>query len=805
MSVIVRDVPLQATQSYDAPRGLPRVRMTANALGVQMLAAVNGEGAYTANKHHKRRARKLSRKARAHFARARSSGWGGRGGRSRRGRGGYASRWSSYKKGRKASKKARKAYAKHHVKHDLKKFAKQMGVKYKDLKGQLRGKGGSGGVSSPYNASYCAPGKASQRAGGQCATGTATSLSPNGRRRFRRSSSWKGYAMSTKKRRSRKSSRRGRRGAKRGRARASKRSGRGRRFRRNGDEDDIDEMLANMTPNRRGGWKKRGRGSKKRWGKGGRGSGGYAKRMLKQLGLEDTFASSGFDDPVAAIMAREFESKLAGDPVKLAIAHQMLAKQFWPRQSGYSRGKIPIRVVLDPITGRERTIKVPWHGKVRTAYGPYKRRKGKGGAYSYEYKKGKHIPDWALAGAFSQSDFDTGSDPKVSERARNIFNARLDAANKIIERADKLQALSGTVREHGSRYTPNAHRRSKKMSSRRRRGRRSAAGRKRNKRGQFVSTKRRGRKSRKSSSRRGRKSSKRGRLSSKRRGRSSKRRGRSSKRRGRSSKRRGGRSSKRRGCRGRRMRANELVSGIKAAFSQMLKPLAGFSAHKILRGMLFNAGVLSMVPPEYALLASSVLTGIVLMVGAEAALGEATGTELSIGIAVSVAQDALNQVLVAMGQKPMLAGPGVGYQRTTRWQRGAGEYELRGLGRMGEYELRGLGRMPVIQAAAGYGEYELRGFDGSPTFDGLRPEDSDKALDLVDRASMDDLWVSPERQAGEYVNTQLRPELPMFTADSLRNEGVPGRWQGVPERDIWIPDDPADRVQSGGIFSDGNT
>jgi len=283
------------------------------------------------------------------------------------------------------------------------------------------------------------------------------------------------------------------------------------------------------------------------------------------------------------------------------------------------------------------------------------------------------------------------------------------------------------------------------------------------------------------------------------------------------------------------MRANELVSGIKAAFSQMLKPLAGFSAHKILRGMLFNAGVLSMVPPEYALLASSVLTGIVLMVGAEAALGEATGTELSIGIAVSVAQDALNQVLVAMGQKPMLAGPGVGYQRTTRWQRGAGEYELRGLGRMGEYELRGLGRMPVIQAAAGlgytqaaaglgytqaaagfgrmpviqaaagYGEYELRGFDGSPTFDGLRPEDSDKALDLVDRASMDDLWVSPERQAGEYVNTQLRPELPLFTADSLRNEGVPGRWQGVPDRDIWIPDDPADRVQSGGIFSDGNT
>lgn len=879
-AIRVTEVPLRETTSYEAPSLRNRVRMTRNGLGVQMLANVNGEGAYEANGRRKQR-----RKARKHARRAKSWSRAAKRSRSR------SSRRYAYKQAKRYGKKSRKRWRKYNDKTAMKRMAHSVGLKRKELEAILRAKGAtkaeakaeakaatSGGGGGGGGAAYQS---ASEARDGNVYGDDFQFYSPNGRRRGRRSDSvsrsrsnrkaarrWsgsegnmarrkgrksrrsarrgrrsnrRGYGRARKTRRSRKSYRRSRgRSRRKSRGRGRRRSKRGsrRRFRRNGE--GAFEMNGRRRWRGKKSWRRRG-GYNKR--------GGVSKKFLKSLGLD----AEEYGNPLQAMLADELIAKHSGDPDKLQKALKRLASATNPSQYRKGRFKIPVEVVVDPITGKKKRIDVPYYGKARVAYGPY-RRKVRKGRLTYEYKKGKHIPTWALVGAPSKKFFESHRDLYASQLSM-LEAARREGAGRVEARSQKAQEkllkrfwATAAGEDGGDMYTPNRRRGRK---SRRGRGRRrfSARARRasmRNLRKAWASNRRRGRKGRKGrkygrrrSKRRGRKSyrrngRKRGR--SRRRGRGrrgSKRRSRGRRRGRKGGRRRGRKRGRRRSKRGRgrarrrgrgrrrfrRNAAEDILSSVKEGFSIGL-PVAGGLAVSRLAG-----GFLEQLAPVQGVFGASgplgtfgrpALLALVAAVGIPAAIAMLPGMighEKAMLVAAGLGGSVIASVFGTFVPSSGLAGS-IGWENTSGWGRKfpMGAYELRGLG---AYETRGNQARPVQalagytqamagaprQAMAGYTQamaaYELRGL-GDATYDGVQPHQADAAL--TEAEALADV-------EGEYVPRGWRPEQPLFYQDPLAQLGVPGDMGGgVAARSIWLPGQDIDETTTvGGLFDDPNS
>lgn len=685
-----------------------------------------------------------------------------------------------------------------------------------------------------------------------------------GHRKARRRSRSTGY-RSAARRKGRKAHRRVAR-----RSRRTTRTRGRRRMRRNGadefEENGSDEYEANgadedddFAPNKKRGKKK----AKRKAAKAGK-KGIFSNKMLRDLGV---LRDAGNADPVASIVLDQLAERALNGSISVdqyKALRKQIAKSAFPAQKGSGKHMIPIQVT-DPFSGKTKTVNVPWKGKVRTAFGPFKRRT-KDGALSYEWEKGRHIPQWALVGAYSPKDYDVmvSKDPTWSAEsnaiAARIHNLRLENAerhSKEIERKiEKLQAklnrsLYSTPGGAGdSRYdegmdamTPNARGRSRRKSSRRGKRRMSAKQRAAFKKMIAAGARKRRGKGRRKTSRKARRSGKRrsskrsykkngrrsyGRRKARKSGKRRSTRGRSRGRKfGRRKARRSGkRRSSRRSSRGRRktrgrgrrrMRRNGLAD-ITANLPKILAGTLGFVAQRGLTSVLggYVAPMLSFAG-SYAPLLTSL--GVAVAGSLLAYMVPGYGVPIALGMGVSFAVDGLRTAV------PSLPGlSGIPYMNTSGWGsrslsayelRGLGQYELRGLGAspqqaLAAYELRGLGASPQQALAGGYAQALAGGYSQAMAAyelrglgaEGILPSQADAALDMADQGGEAD---SLTMQGGEYVNTQLRPGLPEFWADPLSDIGVPGgAGGGVPWKSIWNPDQ-SGIDPTGGIFDDPNT
>lgn len=683
-----------------------------------------------------------------------------------------------------------------------------------------------------------------------------------GHRKARRRSRSTGY-RSAARRKGRKAHRRVAR-----RSRRTTRTRGRRRMRRNGadefEENGSDEYEANgadedddFAPNKKRGKKKAKRKSIKATSKG-----IFGNKMLRQLGLIEDFGGA---NPMASILLDRLAERAQSGQITLdqyKALRKQIAKAAFPKQKGSGKHLIPVEVT-DPFSGKTKMVKVPWKGKIRTAFGPFKRRT-KDGVLSYEWEKGEHIPDWALQGAYSRGDLMAMySDPEFASESQAIYqriqalraqNAGRESAEidrKIEKLKDKLARVQNKslYNTKSDAMTPNARGRSRRKSSRRGKRRMSAKQRAAFKKMIAAGARKRRGKGRRKTSRKARRSGKR--RSSKRRSskRSYKKNGRrsygrrkarkSGKRRStrgrsrgrkfgrRKARRSGKRRSSRRSSRGRktrsrgrrRMRRNGLAD-ITANLPKILAGTLGFVAQRGLTSVL--GGQLNPMlsfAGSYAPLLTSL--GVAVVGSLLAYMVPGYGVPIALGMGVSFAVDGLRTAV------PSLPGlSGIPYANTSGWGsrslsayelRGLGQYELRGLGAspqqaLAAYELRGLGATPQQALAGGYAQ----ALAGGPGYaqamaayelrglgqEGILPSQADAALDMADQGGEAD---SLTMQGGEYVNTQLRPGLPEFWADPLSDIGVPGgAGGGVPWKSIWNPDqsgiDP-----TGGIFDDPNT
>lgn len=874
--------------------------MTRN--GVQMLAAVNGRGAYDANgpKKQRRKARRKTAKARSYSTKARRKGIS-------------ATKRATYRrKATKATRKAKKRREKAEYQKYVKRMARKAGLGRKELIRLLRGEGLS--TSAATKVAACTVGS-----GGACSTGEGGtnitsaqaavaakivkkaakkrrkpdySYLPNGSdaeiyfdngkvktmagRKRKRKAGRKAARRGTRKvarrgksRRSRSSSRRRtsskRRSTKRSSRKAGRRStarGRGRRgMRRNGSDDfemngleyeangDDFEMNGRYSYNGSDDFEMNGDDfesnakKRKKSRKAPSKASKFNTKLLKETGLLKTFGP----EPVAGMMldslaARFEQGQISSDQYK--AMRKQIAKAYFPKQEGRG-GKVGV-TITDPITGKSKVVKVPWKGKVRTAFGPFKRRQ-KGGMYTYEWEKGEKIPEWALAGAYSRRDYDTMLRTAVgpesfAQKAAEIENRILDARIRVqaAEKAEldrKIQKLqnklaSGKVDDP---MTPNARSRGRRRGKRRMSAAQKKALIARLQGGKRKAAKRRGRKS---SKRRG---SSRRRMGAKRRSTGSKRRSsgkrrstrkgskrRSSKRRGSSRRRarKGGRrrSPKRRGRRGFRKNFMGSTSWQELGAAGILGVGAALLLAQFVGPHL--APVLSFAGSYSGALGATILglggAAVTIALGKRFAPGsEETVEAAALGM---VAVGAVGGVGVALGK--LTSGlSGIPYVNTSGWGRrsvgayelrGAGAYELRGLGAypqqalaggqyaqaMAAYELRGMGAYPQQALAGGqYAQamaaYELRGLGQQPMDQEILPMHADSALDWAD-----------QQAGGEYVNSQLQPTAPLFFQDPLADLGVPSSsGGGIPMTSIWNPTgegfvDPTATV--GGNFDDPN-
>lgn len=576
-----------------------------------------------------------------------------------------------------------------------------------------------------------------------------------GHRKARRRSRSTGY-RSAARRKGRKAHRRVAR-----RSRRTTRTRGRRRMRRNGadefEENGSDEYEANgadedddFAPNKKRGKKK----AKRKAAKAGK-KGIFSNKMLRDLGV---LRDAGNADPVASIVLDQLAERALNGSISVdqyKALRKQIAKSAFPAQKGSGKHMIPIQVT-DPFSGKTKTVNVPWKGKIRTAFGPFKRRT-KDGALSYEWEKGRHIPQWALVGAYSPKDYDVmvSKDPTWSAEsnaiAARIHNLRLENAerhSKEIERKiEKLQAklnrsLYSTPGGAGdSRYdegmdamTPNARGRGRRKSSRKGKRRMSAKQRAAFKKMIAAGArKRRGkgrRKARRSGKRRSskRRSSKRsykkngrrsyGRRKARKSGKRRSTRGRSRGRKfGRRKARRSGkRRSSRRSSRGRRKtrgrgRRRMRRNGSETVLLSIAGATAGAVTHRYLKNFLLGqVGSSLSFAGSYAPLLVSALT---------AAAGAFALTKVADHFGGAI-RDAYGAAIVGMFASfglgavvdlvPGIAGQlsGIPYLNTSGWgSRSLSAYELRGLG---QYELRGLGASPQQALAA----YELRGLGASP-------------------------------------------------------------------------------------------
>ncbi len=382
--------PLRATTGYEAPpKGFPRVHLTRN--GVQMLAAVNGRGAYDANgpKKQRRKAKRKAAKARSYSTKARRKGIS-------------ATKRATYRrKAAKATRKSKKRSQKAEYQKYVKRMASKAGLTRKELIRLLRGEGMSGKAAESV-ASCAVGGGGGGGGGGTCAPGhtasTSTlkeaarlvddavrggnfSYSPNGpdaeiffdnrkgrtmagrkrKRKAGRKAARRGtrkVARRGKSRRSRSSSRRRtsskRRSTKRSSRKAGRRStarGRGRRgMRRNGSDDfemngleyeangDDFEMNGSDDFESNGydfesNAKKRGKGKKR---KSPSKASKFNKKLLKETGILRDFGP----EPVAGMMIDSLADRLRSrqiTPEAYKAMRKQIAKAYLPQAEGQGR------------------------------------------------------------------------------------------------------------------------------------------------------------------------------------------------------------------------------------------------------------------------------------------------------------------------------------------------------------------------------------------------------------------------------------------------------------------------------------
>jgi len=769
-AITVRRVPLASTRGYDAPRGLPRVHMRPN--GVQMLAAVNGRGAYEdmMSNGPRRKAKKSRRKAaksRRYATKARSTGISSR------------KRAKYRRKSAKASRRSSKLKKKAEFGKYIKRMAHKAGMTRKQLKRLLKGEGltskqvaacvgspiagGAGEVCkiSPSKQQEIAAALSEQARGGSREltfngrpeiyfdNRSEEHMESNGRRRRRKArKSGRKSRRASARRSSRRSSSRGRRSSarrrstKRSRSRGRRSSSRGRRrgFRRNGsDEFEMNpysenghEFEANgdddfeMNAKKRGKKRKSGGGDKK-----------FAKLFRQAMGVPKGASGEAYMGQV--VLDRFADQALAGQITaeQYKQLRKQIAKSAFPKQTGKG-AVIPVRI-QDPFTGKSKVVKVKWNGKVHNAFGPYERKR-KGGALTYLVKggeKGERFPDYALVGAYSDRDNAAMAalDPewRVQAEARAMRIAALrekvrdEEMKELEEKIARLRSRSGKVNDP---MTPN--KRGSRRRGRRRLSAKQRAAALRNLRKARASKKRRsyGRKSRKSgrrSARRGRKVGRRkarrssGRKSRRSYGRKGRKSARRSSRKGRKyGRRRGrkagrrrshrrGRKAGRRGRRGFRRNATEGAEFLLAAVGAGVFGVLSLYATPQVASALSFAG--EYASPLASLLLGGLAVGATLFVGKK--LMEEEKTE---ALALGMAAAAGGGVLFGIAQKAGIAG--IPYVNTSGWgsRRPVGAYELRGTG---AYELRGLGAYPQ-QALAGsqYAQalaaYELRGLGAYP-------------------------------------------------------------------------------------------
>ncbi len=805
--------------------------------GVQMLAAVNGRGAYEdmMSNGPRRKAKKSRRKAaksRRYATKARSTGISSR------------KRAKYRRKSAKASRRSSKLKKKAEFGKYIKRMAHKAGMTRKQLKRLLKGEGltskqvaacvgspiagGAGEVFkiSPSKQQEIAAALSEQARGGSREltfngrpeiyfdNRSEEHMESNGRRRRRKArKSGRKSRRASARRSSRRSSSRGRRSSarrrstKRSRSRGRRSSSRGRRrgFRRNGsDEFEMNpysenghEFEANGDDDFEMNAKKRG---KKRKGGGDK----FAKLYRQAFGVPKGVSGEAFmGQAMIDKFAQDYQSgRITFDQYK-ALRKQIASGAF-PKQTG--RGtRVSIRI-QDPISGKSKVVSVPWKGKTRSAFGPFQR-KSKGKGLSYLIKggsKGEKIPDYALLGAYSELDnaVMSSADPEWAAeaiaRSRRISEARArvrdEEMEELQEKIARLESRRGKVNDP---MTPNkrgsSRRRGKRrLSAKQRaaalrnlakgRSKRRSYGRKSRKSGRRRSA-RRGRKvgrrkARRSSGRKSRRSyGRKGRKSARRSSRKGRKYGR---RRGRKAGRRRshrrGRKAGRRGRRGFRRNATEGAEFLLAAVGAGVFGVLSLYATPQVASALSFAG--EYASPLASLLLGGLAVGATLFVGKK--LMEEEKTE---ALALGMAAAAGGGVLFGIAQKAGIAG--IPYVNTSGW--GHKRYPV------GAYELRGLGAYPQ-QALAGnqYAQalaaYELRGLGAYPQQALAGNGQYAQALAAYELRGLGqqpyDQEILPQHAdaaldwadqntEGEYVNSQLQPAAPLFSQDSMANLGVP--------------------------------
>lgn len=757
-AITVRRVPLASTRGYEAPSGLPRVRMRPN--GVQMLAAVNGRGAYDAYMSNgpKRKRRKASRKAakaRRYTTRSRAKGISPK------------KRAKFRRKAAKATRRSGKLKKKAKYQSYVKKLANKAGLTRKQLMALLMQQG-----ATKSEAQACATGHGVR--GGVCETVPMSALKEvadqiqlgqrqfefngsrpeiffsnreeedmqsNGRGRKRRKARKSGRRASARRSSRRSHSRGRRRSSARRSARSRKGRSRGRRsgrrgYRRNGSDGDDDDFAANPYHDfEANGYdfeanKKRGKKRKSRVGGGDK---KFAKLFRQAMGVPRGASGEAY---MGQVVLDRFADQARSGAITLEQYKQLrkqIAKSAFPKQTGKG-AVIPVRI-QDPITGKSKVVKVKWSGKVHNAFGPYERKR-KGGALTYLIKggdKGEKIPSWALEGGLSEGDFAVMSgDPDFRARAL-AAGSRISAIRARVakEERDELEAKLQKLQDKIARgevsdpMTPN--KRGSRRRGRRRLSAKQRAAALRNLRKARSSKKRRsyGRKSRKGGRRRAKRKSRRSRKFRAKARRRSGRKARRSRKGGysrkarRSSKRRTSRRGRKYGRRrsGRKGRKFGRRKGRKGYRRNATLPSTwvlatiGATAFALLNSRLNGqvSGALSFLG-EYASAASTILmagigAGVAIFLGHKIG-GETVSIEPGEVLGVSMVAAGAGGILYGLAQKAGIAG--IPYVNTSGWgsRRPVGAYELRGTG---AYELRGLGAYPQQALAS----YELRGLGGA--------------------------------------------------------------------------------------------
>ena len=770
-AITVRRVPLASTRGYEAPSGLPRVRMRPN--GVQMLAAVNGRGAYDAYmsngpKRKRRKAARKAAKARRYTTRSRAKGISPK------------KRAKFRRKAAKATRRSGKLQKKAKYQSYVKKLANKAGLTRKQLMRLLMQQG-----ATKSEAQACATGHGVR--GGVCESVPMSALKEvadqiqlgqmqfefngsrpeiffsnreeedmesNGRGRRRRKARKSGRRASARRLSRRSHSRGRRRSSARRSARSRKGRSRGRRsgrrgYRRNGSDGEDDDFAANPYHDfESNGYdfeanKKR---AKKRKSRVGGGDKKFAKLFRQAMGVPKGASGEAYMGQV--VLDRFADQALAGQITaeQYKQLRKQIAKSAFPKQTGKG-AVIPVRI-QDPFTGKSKVVKVKWKGKVHNAFGPYERKR-KGGALTYLVKggeKGERFPDYALVGAYSDRDNAAMAalDPewRVQAEARAMRIAALrekvrdEEMKELEEKIARLRSRSGKVNDP---MTPN--KRGSRRRGRRRLSAKQRAAALRNLRKARASKKRRsyGRKSRKGGRRRAKRKSRRSRKFHANARRRSGRKARRSRKGGyrrkarRSSKRRTSRRSHRRGRKAGLRRSHRRGrkhgrrrSGRKGYrrnaegeinWSEVGLAVLGAGAFG-LANVHFGGQVADALSflGEYASTASTILMAVV-GAGAAVFLGrKVLSSENTEALALGMAAAAGGGILYNLAQKTGYAG--IPYVNTSGWgsRRPVGAYELRGTG---AYELRGLGAYPQ-QALAGsqYAQalaaYELRGLGAYP-------------------------------------------------------------------------------------------